>query len=110
VHFEVEVTGAATARTGLTLAGEPDPSGQRVLVTVADSGPGIRTEHLARIFEPFFTTKAEGQGTGLGLAICRRISESHGGRISVDSQPGQGTRVTVTVPTAATHANGQPDG
>jgi signal transduction histidine kinase len=65
--------------------------------------PGV----LARCFEPFRTTKA--QGTGLGLTICRQIVEAHGGAIRVESAPGQGTAVTVTLPArgpAAAQADG----
>jgi signal transduction histidine kinase/PleD family two-component response regulator len=81
----------------LTITTALDPAGG-VAVTLADSGPGIKPEHLPYIFEPFFTTKIEGQGTGLGLAICRRIVESHGGRIAVESRPGAGTCFSVVLP------------
>jgi CheY-like chemotaxis protein len=84
----------------LTFSANVVPAGDRVLATVADSGPGIPSEHLPHVFEPFFTTKAEGEGTGLGLAICQWLVESHGGRISVDSQPGLGARFTVELPVA----------
>jgi signal transduction histidine kinase/CheY-like chemotaxis protein len=84
----------------LTVSADVVPVGARVRVTVADSGPGIPPEHLPRVFEPFFTTKAEGEGIGLGLAICQWIVESQGGRISVDSQLGQGARFTVELPAA----------
>ncbi|MEW6281513.1 MAG: ATP-binding protein, partial [Candidatus Eremiobacterota bacterium] len=57
-----------------------------VRVVVADSGPGIPPDHLARIFERGFTTRSG--GLGLGLSISRSIVERHGGRIEVDSQPG----------------------
>jgi len=61
-----------------------------------DSGPGIDAETLGRIFQPFFTTKPA--GTGLGLAITRKIIESHGGTMMVESEPGHGTTVTVRLP------------
>mgnify|MGYP000661815241 CR=1 FL=1 len=66
-------------------------------LTVEDSGIGIPAEILPRVFEPFFTTKA--RGTGLGLSICLRIVEAHGGTMSISSEPGRGTRVTVEIPT-----------
>jgi signal transduction histidine kinase len=67
-----------------------------VQITIRDQGEGMTHETLRRAFEPFFTTKAK--GTGLGLSICRRIVEVHDGRINIDSQPGNGTSVSVTFP------------
>lgn len=60
--------------------------GDLVVVRIADNGPGIPAENLARIFEPFFTTKGEGKGTGLGLSIVRNLVEQHGGTIAVESR------------------------
>jgi PAS domain S-box-containing protein len=68
-------------------------AGDRVQVTVSDTGPGIPAEYLPRITEPFFTTKRG--GTGLGLAIAARIMERLGGRLSVSSAPGAGTTFTL---------------
>ncbi|WP_279506638.1 ATP-binding protein [Hahella sp. CR1] len=65
---------------------------QGVWVEVQDNGAGIPEETRKRIFDPFFTTKPVGKGTGLGLAISHSIIERHGGRIEVDSTPGQGSR------------------
>ena len=69
-----------------------------VAVEVADNGKGIPPEVLPKIFDPFFTTKEVGKGTGLGLSIVYKIVEQHGGRISVDSTVGVGTRFTVVLP------------
>ncbi len=69
-----------------------------VRIEIADTGPGIAPEHLERIWAPFFTTKPVGSGTGLGLSISRRVVESHGGTIAVDSRPGDGARFVVTLP------------
>jgi len=71
---------------------------RHVAVEVADNGNGIPPEVLPRIFDPFFTTKDVGKGTGLGLSIVYKIVEQHGGRISVASNPGIGTRFTVVLP------------
>jgi two-component system NtrC family sensor kinase len=76
--------------------GELDRAALRV--TVADTGPGMSAEVLARAFEPFFTTHQGTGGTGLGLAICRRIAREHGGQIHLESEPGRGTRVSVELP------------
>lgn len=73
--------------------------GDRVLVTVSDSGPGIDDAVKPRIFEPFFTTRKGGEGTGLGLDIARRIVERHAGSISFASEPGK-TVFTVDLPGA----------
>lgn len=66
-------------------------------ISVADSGSGVAPEHLDRVFEPFFTTKGAGHGTGLGLSLCREIAHAHGGDIVLDSKPGMGTVVTLTL-------------
>jgi two-component system sensor histidine kinase HydH len=71
-----------------------------------DTGPGIDAETLGRIFEPFFTTKSD--GTGLGLAITRKIIESHGGTLLVESEPGHGTTVTVRLPMQDAANGGMP--
>lgn len=70
-----------------------------VLVKVTDTGPGIPSKDLDRIFEPFFSTKSgDKQHTGLGLAICQEIIRGLGGRIGVESAPGQGTVFSVWFP------------
>ncbi len=83
----------------------------RIELHVADDGPGIPAELLPRIFDPHFSTRSS--GTGLGLAIVRRLVESWGGSVSVDSRPGEGTRFTVRIAAsddaAATHHGERPD-
>jgi signal transduction histidine kinase len=74
----------------------PDP--QRVRLEFQDDGPGIPPEMRDRVFEPFFTTKPVGQGTGLGLSLSHGIIERHGGRIWVESEPGEGTRFVIELP------------
>lgn len=69
-----------------------------VIVTIADTGPGIPVETQQHIFEPFFTTKT--RGTGLGLTIARRIVEEHGGTISIESEADHGTRFIIRLPVA----------
>jgi signal transduction histidine kinase len=70
-----------------------------VVVEVADNGPGIPSDVVARIFDPFFTTKPQGEGTGLGLSTCHTIVvDHHGGSIDVTSSPGD-TRFVVRLPT-----------
>lgn len=73
-------------------------SGDELVVTIRDNGPGIPEEVKARIFEPFFTTKRVGQGTGLGLSIVHAIIESHKGSLQVDSRPGEGATFTIHLP------------
>ena len=76
-------------------------SESNVLVRVSDTGAGIAPEQLKKIFDPFFTTKPIGEGTGLGLSISHGIVEQHGGRIEVESTPGEGTTFTVCLPVDA---------
>lgn len=83
-----------------------DPKDGHVLFTVSDSGPGIPKENLKDIFNPYWQGKrTERLGAGLGLAITRGIVESHGGKIWVESEPGQGTRFYFTLPVARATEN-----
>ena len=70
----------------------------RVLVTLSDTGCGIKPEHFDRVFEPFFTTKPVGKGTGLGLSVSYGIIQQHGGAIELDSAEGQGTTFSILLP------------
>jgi len=72
-----------------------------MVAEVIDSGHGIPRGEVPKIFEPFYTTKPPGRGTGLGLSICYGIIADHGGRIEVDSAPGQGSTFRVILPDAA---------
>ncbi|MGB8012575.1 MAG: ATP-binding protein [Terriglobales bacterium] len=72
--------------------------GTEIEIKVRDDGTGIAPAILPHIFEPFMTTKENGRGTGLGLAIARGIMERHKGHIEVESELGQGTTFTVTLP------------
>jgi signal transduction histidine kinase len=72
--------------------------GDEVLIEVIDNGEGISPERLPLIFDPFFTTKEPGKGTGLGLAIAARIADTLGGKITVESELGKGSRFVVRMP------------
>ena len=80
----------------LTLIGRAD--GTSVLLDVIDTGVGIEPEALPKLFRPFHTTKPD--GSGLGLATARKIVAAHGGTIGVQSEPGRGTKFTITLPAA----------
>jgi signal transduction histidine kinase len=75
-----------------------------VEVEVKDTGKGISPEHLARVFEPFFTTKDVWTNTGLGLSVAYRIISDHGGRISAQSEEGQGSAFVVALPAGGERA------
>jgi C4-dicarboxylate-specific signal transduction histidine kinase len=74
-------------------------SAGRVVLEVADNGPGIPEDTLRRIFDPFFTTKEE-SGTGLGLAISKTIAEEHGGELAAENLPQGGARFRLSLPEA----------
>jgi CheY-like chemotaxis protein len=67
-------------------------------LSVQDTGVGMSPETIDHIFDPFFTTKSAGEGTGLGLSVVHGIVASHGGTVTVSSQPGKGSTFTVYLP------------
>ncbi|MBI2191136.1 MAG: hypothetical protein HYU36_04050 [Planctomycetes bacterium] len=86
-------TDAVTVRT--RLYGVP---AQGIRMEVEDSGEGIPKQHLGQVFDPFFTSKPIGEGTGLGLSITKRVIEEHGGKVTLESEVGNGTLVTFFLP------------
>ena len=89
---------ASSAGDTVTVHTEPTDGGARI--TVADTGRGMNARELASIGKPFFSTKPE--GTGLGVVIAIGTVRQHGGDLTFDSTPGQGTTATVTLPATAT--------
>lgn len=82
------------------------PDGEKIQIEIEDNGPGMDEETSRRIFEPFYTTKDVGKGTGLGLSVSYFIvTENHGGKISVSSEKGIGTKFLISLP-----AKGRKDG
>jgi len=73
-------------------------------LVVSDSGAGIPDEALRKIFDPYYTSK--NTGTGLGLAVVQKVVEAHGGTIRVQSDPGRGTRFTITLPSMEQEEDG----
>jgi two-component system cell cycle sensor histidine kinase/response regulator CckA len=91
-------TGNADLDTALEGAQEPIAPGRYVRLAVVDGGVGIAKELHSKIFEPFFTTKELGEGTGLGLAMVYGIVKQAGGHVSVTSDLGRGTTITIYLP------------
>jgi len=73
--------------------------GDHILLTVSDNGCGMNAEEKSQIFEPFFTTKSAGKGTGMGMAVVQSILEQHQAIIKVESEPDNGSRFLITLPT-----------
>ncbi|MBC2709587.1 MAG: two-component sensor histidine kinase [Desulfosarcina sp.] len=97
------ITNAVDAHDGMpygtiSITTGSENSGKNVRIGFADTGSGIRPEHLEKLFDPFFTTKPVGKGTGLGLSICFSIIERLGGEIKVRSNPGEGSEFIISLP------------
>lgn len=86
----IEGEGTIKIRTGIEC--------NNALVSISDTGKGIREENLSRIFDPGFTTKGVGVGTGLGLSICYKIMEKHNGSIKAESKINEGSTFTIRLP------------
>lgn len=98
VFFNLIRNGLQAMTSGGILRIRTEAAGDRIALTVRDTGGGIPPELLQRMFEPYFTTKAE--GTGLGLMIVQRVVREHGGLIEVSSEPGRGTTFRILLPVA----------
>ncbi len=97
VLLNLFLNAAAAMENGGILQIKSFPVDNRFLrVTIGDTGTGIPKEDLSRVFDPYFTTKSS--GTGLGLAVVHKIMEAHNGEISIESEPGKGTIVTLVFP------------
>ncbi len=97
VNLITNAVQAIPAREGGLVTVSAKGEGRRVVLVVEDDGAGMSEEVRARIFEPFFTTKAPGVGTGLGLSVTLGIIRSLGGDVTVESQRGIGTRVSMNL-------------
>lgn len=90
-------------RKQLAIAIEPEPDWVRI--RIADSGPGIDEQNIAKVFDPFFTTKAVGQGLGLGLSITYGLVKQFGGTIEAANRPGGGAEFTIRLRLASAPAS-----
>jgi signal transduction histidine kinase len=89
-------TDACEGAGKVTIRAHIDTEAQLYVLTVTDTGCGMAAEEVSQAFEPLYSTKA--WGTGLGLSLCRQLLEQQGGKITLDSQKGHGTTVTLLLP------------
>jgi len=87
-----------TTENRRAIPGDNGGSGDLLVVSFSDNGPGISKADLDKIFDPFYTTKSPGKGSGLGLWVALLIAEAIGGKIEVTSQPGEGTQLQLQIP------------
>ena len=91
-----------TATPGTAVSVDVGHRDHRAWLSVADAGPGMTPEQVERAFDPFYQADSSAVrkvgGLGLGLHICRRIVHAHGGEIWIQSEPGIGTRVELSLP------------
>jgi two-component system sensor histidine kinase PilS (NtrC family) len=104
VFWNLATNGLKSMPRGGTLSIEVEASGERLMIRFADEGVGMDSRQRQRYFQPFSGSFEE--GTGLGAAIIYRLVQEHGGKVHVDSAPGKGTRVSITIP--RTNDSGEP--
>jgi len=98
---------AMQGRGTLTISTRLSDDGERVVIEISDTGPGIPEDVLPHIFEPFFTTKEEGEGTGIGLSLVYGIIESHEGKIRALNNTTCGTRFIIELPLITSEDGGE---
>lgn len=99
--MNVVLNAISSTDSGATVTITTEERGGNIIVTIADDGDGMDEDIQKRIFEPFYTTRAVGVGTGMGLAAAYDIVVGHHGTIDVDSEPGRGTNIIITLPPTA---------
>ncbi len=105
-NLEIEIHNVVLGKNSVTI----DPAlapGNYVKLTVSDTGEGIPPQIIDRIFDPFFTTKEVGKGSGMGLSVVHGIVKSCGGSLSVESEPGKGTTVSLFFPVVEGEADSE---
>ena len=101
LHIQVDQLDVRSFPPGVSHGPSP---GRFIRIRVRDTGEGWDEAVKQRLFEPFFTTKPKGKGTGLGMAVVANVVEQHGGYVTVDSTPGEGTTMGVHLPALAPNA------
>jgi two-component system C4-dicarboxylate transport sensor histidine kinase DctB len=98
VMFNILLNAAQAMKGNGRIDAEARIASASIVLSIRDSGPGIRAEHLGRVFDPFFSTKPAGEGTGLGLAISNEIVHELGGSIRASNHPDGGACFEVELP------------
>ncbi|MGR3200180.1 MAG: PAS domain S-box protein [Paracoccus sp. (in: a-proteobacteria)] len=98
-HGRLTIRGENAELDGIQIGDHPGRvSGEYVMLSVSDTGSGIRPEILEKVFDPFFSTKPEGRGSGLGLSMVYGFVRQSGGHVKIDSKVGVGTTITLYLP------------
>lgn len=103
INLFINAADAMEKQPGGILSVQTRSDGDRVVISVGDTGTGISENDLDNIWQPFFTTKQVGKGTGLGLSTVRKIVENHSGKIEAENKSRGGAEFTITLPPISVH-------